>query len=154
MGPMPKALVAVGSLLAAGMSVAPAQAATAAPGTVVVKQCSTNAAGVPLRVKMRFDMRSASDPNDVRLLRVRVSHPDGTGNFKSSRVRSVATTLLFESQASDPRLGSAAFAERRGDKAAYRTQLNQDLSTATAIVTFRLANGQRVPASCTQKFPG
>jgi hypothetical protein len=152
MGAMPKALVAVGSLLAAGMWAAPAQAAPAA-GTVVFKNCSTSAHGVPLRVKMRFEMRSATDPNGVRLVRVRVSHPDGTGNFTESRVRSVATTLLFETAAVNPQIGGAAFAERRGDHPTYRKRLNSDMASATAFVTFRLVNGQRAAIGCSQKFP-
>lgn len=152
MGPMPKALIAVGSLLAAGTWAAPAQAAPAA-GTVVVKHCSTTSHGVPLRVKLRFAMSSASDPNDVRLMRVRVSHPDGTGNFRERRVDSVATTLAFETEASDPRIGGAAFAERRGDHPVYRKRLNEGLASATAIVVFRLHNGKRGVIGCMQQFP-
>ena len=152
MGSMPKALIAVGSLLAGGMWAAPAEAAPAA-GTVVVKNCSTTAHGVPLRVKLRFEMRSASDRNDVRLMRVRVSHPDGTGNFHQTRVRSVTTGLIFETESVDPRIGGAAFAENRGNHPVYRKRLDSGMASATALVAFRLANGKRAVINCAQHFP-
>jgi hypothetical protein len=152
MGPMPKALIAVGSLLAAGTWAAPAEAAPAA-GTVVVKNCSTTKDGVPLRVKMRFQMRSTSDPNDVRWVRVRVSHPDGTGNFHETRVQSVATGLFFESQSTNPQLGSAVWAVRHGDDPAFRKWVGSATASLSALVTFRLVDGHRAVLNCTQHFP-
>ncbi|HVE25817.1 MAG TPA: hypothetical protein VNC22_10445 [Sporichthya sp.] len=146
-----KALAVVGSLLAGGLWTAPAQAA--ATGPVVIKNCATTAHGVPLRVKLRFEMRSASDPNDVRLMRVRVTHPDGTGNFASDQVRSVATTLVFETESVNPQIGGAAFAERRGDHAVYRKRLNAGMASATAVVRFTLANGRHAAIGCRQQFP-
>jgi hypothetical protein len=151
MRPMPKALITVGSLLAAGMWVAPAEAAPAGP--VVIRSCSTTSHGVKLRVKMRFEMKSASDPDRVRLLRVRVSHPDGTGAFKNPRVRSVTAGLFFESPSSDPRLGSAVWAERGRNRPVYRTVQNRDVANATAIVSFRLPHGNHAVVRCTQEFP-
>jgi hypothetical protein len=151
MGLMPKALIAVGSLLAAGTWAAPAQAAPT--GAVVIKSCSATEHGVPLRVKMRFQLASAADTNDVRLARVRVSHPDGTGNFRETRVSSVGTGLFFESAVSDPRLGSAVWAERAGDRAVYRKRLNMGMTSVSAHVTFRLAGGKRANLTCTQTFP-
>ena len=151
MGPMPKALIAVGSLLAAGMWAAPAEAAPA--GTVVFKNCSTTKHGVPLRVKMRFLMASASDTNDVRLVRVRVSHPDGTGNFHETRVASVETGMFFESEVTNPQLGSAVWANRYGDRPVIRQRVNSGMSSIGAHVTFRLVYGKRANLSCTQTFP-
>ncbi len=84
---------------------------------------------------------------------MRVSHPDGTGNFDNGRVRSVATNLIFETAATNPQLGGAAFAERRGDKPAYRKRLNTDMASVTAVVTFRLTTGKRAAIGCTQQFP-
>jgi hypothetical protein len=150
---VPKVLAVTASLVAAGLYVGPADAATAAGGTVLIKNCTATAHGVPLRVKMRFEMRSASDPNDVRLMRVRVSHPDGTGNFKNNGVRSVTTTLLFETASVNPQLGGAAFAERRGNHPTYRKRLNAGMASATAVVSFRLTDGKRANIGCTQQFP-
>ncbi|GAA0636233.1 hypothetical protein GCM10009547_45620 [Sporichthya brevicatena] len=148
-----------GALLAAGM---PAGAAAAAPaagtaasgkGTVVAKVCSTTAHGVPLKVRMRFNMASKSDVNKVRSLRVRVSHPDGVGKYRSSRVRSVTTTFLYESEKADDRIGSAVWADRRGDRAVYNKSLRQEMGSVTTVVTFKLKNGKRTAVSCTQQFP-
>jgi hypothetical protein len=148
---MPKALVAVGSLLTLGMSVTPAQAAVVHP--TVMKTCFRTVDGVTLKVRLSFEMRSASDPATVHLMRVRVSHPDGHGHFRNTTVRSTAATLFFESQGGDPRLGTAVFAERRGDSPVYRKRLNEALSTATAMVTFRLPHGERASMSCSERFP-
>lgn len=154
MGAAPRALAVAAVVVAAGLHAAPADAATAATGSIVVKNCFTTLDGVQLRVKMRFDMRSATDANGVRQVRVRVSHPRGTDNFENHRVRSVATGLIFESAATDPQIGGAAFAESRGDKPAYRKRLNADMASVTAAVTFRLTNGKRTAIGCTQQFPG
>lgn len=154
MGAAPRALAVAAFVVAAGLHAAPAEAASSATGTIVVKNCFTTLEGVSLRVKMRFDMRSATDANGVRQVRVRVSHPEGTGNFENNRVRSVTTGLIFETAAVNPQIGGAAFAERRGDKPAYRKRLNTDMASVTAAVTFRLTNGKRTAIGCTQQFPG
>lgn len=151
MGAAPRALAVAAVVVAAGLHAAPADAAT---GSVVVKNCFMTFDGVQLRVKMRFDMRSATDANGVRQVRVRVSHPDGTGNFENRRVRSVATGLIFEGASTNPQLGGGAFAERRGDQPVYRKRLNLDMASVTAAVSFRLTNGKRSAIGCTQQFPG
>lgn len=151
MGPTSKALLAVGSLLAAAMWAAPADAAPA--GTVVIKNCSTTKHGVPLRVKMRFQMASASDTNDVDLVRVRVSHPDGTGNFRENRVASVDLAVGFESEVTNPQLGSAVWRERVGNRPVTRKRVDSGMSNISADVTFRLVNGKRAHLTCTQTFP-
>ena len=150
---MPKALSAAGAvaltgvatLLAGGLAV-PAEAASAATAPVVVRNCSKTLGGVPLRVKMRFG---------GGVLRVRVSHPDGTGNFREHRVTRTAATLLFESRAAPPdengnEIGSAVWAQRYGDQPVYRTRHYGAVNTA--VVTFKLANGKRATLSCTQRF--
>ncbi len=138
---------------AAGAAVPTAGTAASGKGTVVAKACSTTAHGVPLRVRMRVNMASKKDVNKVRSLRVRVSHPDGVGDYRSSRVRSVTTTFLYESEKVDDRIGSAVWAERRGDRAAYNKSLRQEMGSVTTVVTFQLKNGKRGAVSCTQQFP-
>ncbi len=153
MGSTTKVLCVAGTLLAAGLHAAPAEAAPAAPGAVVSKTCTKTADGVQVKVRMRFDMRTATDLNRVQFHRVRVSHPDGVGAYRSNQVRSVATTLVYESEASNPRLGSAAWAERRGDRPAYNKWLRMEMGSVTAVVTFRLRNGERMTITCAERFP-
>lgn len=152
MGRTPKVLIAVGAMLAAGLQAAPAEAAPAV-STAVIKDCSTTRHGVPLKVRVRANMAHNGDQNYVRDLLVRVSHPDGVGKFRSGRVRSVAATLLFESESVNDRIGSAVWAERRGDRPAYTKRLRTEMGSITAIVRFRLKNGKRATVGCTQYFP-
>lgn len=149
----PTLLCVAGTMLVAGLHAAPAEAATAARTSTVVKNCSTTAHGVSLRVGMRSNLGSSGDRNYVRDLRVRVSHPDGSGKFAKSRVRSVKTNLVFESEWVNDQIGSAAWAERRGDRPVYTKRLRQEMGSITAIVTFRLKNGKRAAIACTQQFP-
>ena len=150
---MPKTLSAAGvvaatgvaTLFASGLAV-PAEAASAATATAVIRSCSKTVDGLTLRVKMRFD-------NGV--MRVRVSHPDGKGNFRERHVRRTAAVLAFESRPVPPdsngnEIGSAAWARGYGDQPVYRTRGWS--ATNTAVVTFKLVNGKRVTVSCTQRF--
>ena len=89
----------------------------------------------------------------MRLVRVRVSHPDGTGNFHETRVASVETGLFFESEVTNPQLGSAVWAERAGNRPVVRKRDDMGMSSISAHVTFRLANGKRANLSCAQTFP-
>ena len=154
--------VSAAALLALPLLAVPigtADAATDAGTAFVIRNClRTTADGVTLRIRLRFDMRSATDPNDIRLMRVRVSHPDGRGKFRHSKVDHVSTRLIFESQPapSSPgggEIGTAVFAVRRGDGAIARARPGRDLGSAAAAVTFTLVNGKRVGFSCTQTFP-
>ena len=147
------ALTAAVVAVTAGVITTPAQAAATAPtGPVVVQNCAKTLGGVPLRIKMRFELRSAGDPNDVRRVRVRVSHPDGTGNFAERRVRTTATTFFFESQSVNDQIGSAAWVERKGGKPSYRQALG-DTDTFRVVTRFKLRNGTRAVLSCTHWFP-
>jgi hypothetical protein len=146
-------LTAAALVLTAGVVVTPAGAITPANPPVVVENCSKTLAGVPLRIKLRFELRDFDDANDVRLARVRVSHPDGRGNFAERRVLSTATTLMFESETTNPQLGSAVWAERKADKPAFRKRLG-DTHTFRVVTTFKLRNGQRATLACSHQFPG
>lgn len=142
---MPRTLFVAGAvsagLLATGV-VVPAEAAT----TPVFKHCTKTVNGVELRVKMRFD---------DRILRVRLSHPDGTGNFQERRIQRVAATLISEGEAVPPdgngaEIGGAAWAQRYGDRPVLRTRNFGAVNTA--VVTFTLKNGKRATVDCTQRF--
>ena len=145
------ALGAAAALLAAGLA-APAQAASTASGAVIIKNCSKTAHGVPLRVKMRIEMRSTADQDSVRRIRIRVSHPDGTGNFENSRVRRTSALLAFEGPWVNDGIGSAAWAVRRGDAPVYRAP-GGDYGAIGAAVKFRLTNGKRTTITCGVTFP-
>lgn len=149
------ALVAAAVAVTAGVIATPAHAApaaTTATGPIVVQNCAKTLGGVPLRIKMRFELRDFSDPNDVRLVRVRVSHPDGDGNFRERRVVSTMTTFFFESQSVNDQIGSAVWAERKGGKPSYRQSLG-DTDTFQTRTKFKLRNGNRAIMTCTHRFP-
>ena len=145
------ALTAAAVAVTAGVIAVPAHAAPAATGPVVVENCAKTLGGVPLRIKMRFELRDSDDPNDVRRVRVRVSHPDGTGNFAERRVIRTATTFIFEGQSVNDQIGGAAWAERKGGKPAYRQSLG-DTHTFQTVTHFKLRNGKRAMLSCTHRF--
>jgi len=143
LSPARLAASATAAVLLAGAFSVPAEAAPARQ--IVIKNCTETVAGVPLRVKMRFD----------RVLRVRVTHPDGTGNFRDRRVQRVATLMSFESAPTPPdenggEIGGAAWAESYGDRPSYR--IRDWGAVTTAEVTFTLRNGKRATVTCTQRF--
>jgi hypothetical protein len=134
---MPKltALIASAALvLPAAAVVAPAEAAT--EGTRdFVKNCSKDHRGTVLRIKLRAD-RSKD------LLRVRVSHPDGTGNFREPRVRRVIHVVVSTEN------GHGGLSEKvyRTDRPVYRFDLpHRDFAV---FVTWRLTNGVRSQVFC------
>jgi hypothetical protein len=86
-------------------------------------------------------------------VRVRVSHPDGTGVFRNPRVRSVTGGLFFESETTDPRLGSAVRATRGGNRPVFREVVNSGMANITALVNFRLPHGHHAVIRCSQDFP-
>lgn len=146
-------LTAAALVLAAGVVATPAQAITPAQPPVVIKNCSQTLAGVPVRIKLRFELRDAGDANDVRLARVRVSHPNGKGNFAERRIVSTLTTFIFEGETTNPQLGGGAWAERKADKPAFRKRLGAT-HTFRVVTAFKLRNGQRVALDCSHQFPG
>ena len=146
-------LTAAALVLTAGVVATPAEAVTPAQPPVVIENCAQTLAGVPLRIKVRFDLRDVDDTHDVRLARVRVSHPNGKGNFAERRVVSTATTLIFEGKSDNPQLGGGAWAERKADKPAFRKRLGST-QEFRVITTFTLRNGQRIALTCGHRFPG
>lgn len=139
------AFTTAATLLAAGVSV-PAEAAPVPTRQVVTKNCVKSVAGIPLRVKMRFD----------RVLRVRVTHPEGTGNLRDARVARVSAFMSYESAPVPPdedgnEIGGAAWGEPLGDRPVYRIRGWGDAVT-TATVTFTLTNGKEAKVACTQRF--
>jgi hypothetical protein len=146
-------LTAAALVLTAGVIAAPAGAITPAKPPVVIENCAQTLAGVPVRIKLRFDLRDFNDPNDVRIARVRISHPNGKGNFAERRILSTATTFIFESESVNPQIGGAAWAERKGDRPAFHKRLG-DTHVFRVVTTFKLRNGKRVALDCSHQFPG
>ena len=103
----PIALLASAALLLPAAVIAmPAEAATSAP-TATIKNCSKTKHGVTVRIKLR---------DNGRFTRVRVSHPDGDGNFRAPRVRSVDAVRSVRGRSSParPRRRSARRRRFRG----------------------------------------
>ena len=122
------------ALLASTALVVPAAvlAAPAGAGDVrseaAIVNCSKTAHGVTVRIKLRVE---------DEFMRVRVSHPRGTGNFLNRRVERVRLTA-FEASSMTITRGA-----RFGDRPVYR------LRNANAVdVRFFLRNDRRINVSC------
>ena len=122
------------ALLASTALIVPAAvlAAPAGAGDVgsdaAISNCSKTRHGVTVRIKLRVE---------DRFMRVRVSHPRGTGNFKQPRVELVRLIAFGLSPTSRTR------GTPYGDSPAYR------LRNANAVdVKFTLRNGRSIGLSC------
>lgn len=122
------------ALLASTALIVPAAvlAAPAGAGDVqsdaAISNCSTTRHGVTVRIKLRME---------DRFMRVRVSHPRGTGNFTQRRVERVRLTA-FRVSPIDRTRGT-----QYGDSPVYR------LRKANAVdVKFALRNGRSISLSC------
>lgn len=124
----PLALLASTALIVpAAVLGAPAGAGDVRSGAAI-SNCFKTKHGVTVRIKLRVE---------DRVMRVRVSHPRGTGNFEQPRV---ARVRLTASQVSP---NSISRGKVFGDSPVYR------LRNANAVdVRFSLKNGRRIGLSC------
>lgn len=120
-------LASTALVLPAAVLAAPVEAASEAT-TAKIANCSKTKHGVTTRIKLRVE---------GRYMRVRVSHPRGTGNFKNRQVKRV---VLIASQVSPI---SISRGKRFGDKPVYRLRNFNAVS-----VKFTLRNGHSTGVSC------
>lgn len=120
-------LASTALIVPAAVLAAPAGAGSAQSGAAITN-CSKTKHGVTARIKLRVE---------DRFMRVRVSHPRGTGNFKQPRVERVRL-VAFQVSPLDRTRGT-----RYGDSPVYR------LRKANAVdVKFILRNGRTIGLSC------
>ena len=135
----PLVLLAGTALLFPGAVIASPAAATSGPA---ITNCYKTQHGVQVRIRVR-DMGQT--------MRVRVSHPDGTGNFREPRVRWTETSVSRESKAVPPdanggEIGSAVSMDRVRNDPSFRTGAAWYRTDVSAL--FKLTNGKSIRLSC------
>lgn len=145
---MPKtslALVAGAALLLPAAVVAtPAEASASAAASPTIKNCAKTKHGVTVRIKLR---------DNGRFTRVRVSHPDGKGNFYAPRVVRVDASRGFVGDAPPPnpdgsQLGGGAFRTRSQSVGPSFRAPSATGGSMDVAATFKLRNGKSIRLGC------
>ncbi|MBA3745216.1 hypothetical protein [Sporichthya sp.] len=144
---MPKMSIALlasaGLLLPAAVLATPVAAAPSAT-SATIKNCVKTKHGVTVRIKLR---------DNGRFTRVRVSHPDGKGNFYAPKVQRVEGARGFTGDAPPPnpdgsQIGGGASRDRlHAVKPSFRAP-SATGGTVSVSATFHLRSGKSVTVGC------
>lgn len=128
------------ALLASSALLIPTAVLAAAPAEAVelsITNCSKTKYGVEVRIKIRDEGNTG---------RVRLSHPDGRGNFREPAVRKIWSGVRHVGPAGSGVGGGASITAHYNDPS-YRTRTPNE-GTVTVLATFVLRNGNKIEMSC------
>lgn len=137
----PLALLASSALLVPGTVIASSAEATSGPS---ITNCYKTRHGVQVRIKVR-DMG--------RTMRVRVSHPDGEGNFREPQVRWARTRVVYAGEAPPPddsggQIGGGVALSPQHFEPSFREDGSGPWDHITVSATFKLKNGKSISLDC------
>lgn len=134
-------LASTALLLPAAALAAPAEAAEAVSGEwryLKIKNCSASGHGTTVRARIRITKDYT---------RVRISHPDGRGDFRNTKVKRVSgvVDLDFGTANSQDSVRSLAASHRL-------PTVWDERATVTVLLKFTLRNGKSIGLRCQQRY--